>query len=267
MKVLCIILFVVLLINTQEKNESTAIITALNGDIKITKGADKQAVFANILDGLFDGDILEIGQESEATILYRNGKILAIGGLRSFAVMRASSDTMKEGQEIESKMSEEVLTVFAPLFLVGEGNEKIARKPLVRAPEDSLDLVIYEPGNTALSTKRPDVFWGSYPDANWYTVIFQKKGEVIISIATTDTICPYPKQNDELESGKYLLKVIALRNNDVLRTSQRFVTILQDDESKRIKDLTDKITAQTPDKFTVNLLKAMNYTRFFRFAT
>lgn len=238
--------------------EPLAVITHLIGDVRVLCAQDSIMQPAVMLADLFDGDSLVV-RSGEATVLYVTGAIVLIKD--SGAVRITGEPDTARGTGADNILSEDVLFSVSPLFAVPRGSEKIVPKFEVRAPDDTLSppLTIYVPGNTSLSTARPDVIWSCYPAANWYAVVFRSRGEIVINNATTDTLMPFFEQNEDLTPGSYLICVFAFHDKDTLTSQQCLIRILDSAEVEIVKR---KIAALEPirgDEYTEHLLKALVY--------
>jgi len=253
--VMCLLLVIM---GLSFSEESVAVFTSISGEVRLLRAQDSIAYPAVMLDDLFTGDSVSISI-GEATLLYRTGKIITIKD--SSAILITEESDSVRGMSGDADLSEDVRFSLSPLFEVGKGTEKVVPKFVLRAPEDSLmiPLTIYIPGNTSLTTARPDVIWSLYPQANWYAVIFQTRGDIVINNATTDTVMEYIEQNEDLKPGTYLVRVHAFHNKDTLQSQQCFVRIIDSSEVETVKGkitVLDKIQA---DDYTKNLLKALVY--------
>lgn len=225
-------------------------ITALEGDVRIVKRSDGQESLAQLLGVLFDGDSLKTGPGSKATLLYASGKILAINDQTQMEVKGTVPDSIRgEANEGAGAAAGDGSVLFA---FVTE-NEAGTRKLMVRGPEDS--FVIYRPGNTALRNSRPELLWSSCLDAQAYVAVFQKMGDIVMSVITVDTFLAYPQTLNDLEPGSYMLKISAIKGSDTVGTAARFVRILKPDDIESVKTLLKQIAAQKCDPFTLHLLK------------
>jgi len=232
----------------------TAKITALEGDVRIVKRSDGQESMAQLLGVLFDGDSLKTGSGSKATVLYANGKILAINDQAQMEIKGAVPDTIRGKANDGAGATAGDASV---LFAFVTENEAGTRKLMVRGPEDS--FVIYKPGNTALMDSRPELLWSSRPDAQAYVAVFQKMGDIVMSVITVDTFLAYPQTMNDLDPGSYMLKVSAIKGNDTVGSVARFVKILKPEDIEGVKTLLKQIAAQKCDPFTLHLLKAQVY--------
>jgi len=229
-------------------------ITALDGDVRIVKRSDGQETMAQLLGVLFDGDSLKTGAGSKVTVLYANGKILAINDQTRMEIKDAVSDTIRGKSNDGAGATSGDRSV---LFAFVTENEAGTRKLMVRGPEDS--FVIYQPGNTALMDSRPALLWSSCMDAQAYVAVFQKMGDIVMSVITVDTILAYPQTMNDLEPGSYMLKVSAINGSDTVGTVARFVRILKPEDVADVKNLLEQIAAQKCDSFTLFLLKGGVY--------
>ncbi|MEO0096421.1 MAG: hypothetical protein ABIL66_11105, partial [candidate division WOR-3 bacterium] len=132
-------------------------------------------------------------------------------------------------------------------------------KILVRGEEDSLALRVIEPGNTALITNKPDFIWHKFQNAQKYSIVVQKMGNIIWQKTSTDTFLKYPEDVPELAPGSYLLKIFALKGNDTLNSAERFFKILKPEVVSNIITALNNIKTQNPDSFTLNYLSARIY--------
>jgi tetratricopeptide (TPR) repeat protein len=229
-------------------------IMALEGDVRIVKKSDGKESMAQLLGMLFDGDSLKTGTGSSATVLYASGKILAIGDQTQMEIKGAGSDTLR-GKAIEGAGA--TAGDGSVLFAFVTENEAGTRKLMVRGPEDS--FVIYRPGNTVLMDNRPGLLWSSCLDAQAYVAVFQKMGDIVMSVITVDTFLVYPQTMNDLEPGSYMLKISAIKGSDTVGTVARFVRILKPGDIADVKNLLEQIAAQKCDPFTLHLLNAQVY--------
>lgn len=253
--VICLLLIIPCILFSEE---SVAVLTSVSGDVQVICAQDSVAHSASILEDLFVGDSLQVSIGA-ATLLFRTGKIVMIEDSSALCIT-PEQDSVR-GMSGEGSLHEDVRFSLSPLFAVGQGTEKVIPKYVVRAPEDSLPslLTIYNPGNTSLTTPRPDVIWSVYPPANWYAVVFQRKGEVVINNATTDTVMKYFEQNEDLEPGTYLVRVHAFHNKDTLNSQQCFLRIIDSSEVETVKQKISILDQIKADEYTKNLLKALVY--------
>jgi hypothetical protein len=237
---------------------SVAVITSVSGEVSVFRVQDTVVHQVATLDNLFDGDSLQI-ISGEVTLLFNTGKIISLKDSSSLYIT-AETDSVR-GMSGDAGLSEDVRFSLSPLFEVGKGEEKVVPKFVLRAPEDSMVpiLTIYVPGNTSLSTARPDVIWSQYPGANWYAVRFQLKGDVLIDNATTDTVMAYTEQNEDLEPGTYLIRVSAFHNKDTLNSQQCFVRVIDSNEVATVKEKISILDHIQADEYTKKLLKALVY--------
>lgn len=261
MKVISVLFLACLAMFGEEINE-VARITALEGSVKIFRASDKQTANAQILDKLFIGDSLKTDAEAEATILYANGKILLISNSASIEIESIPVDATRgpAGEEPSLSLRDTVVEAPAetsPLFAFISESEKSAIKIGVRGPEDT--FFIYAPGNTSLTNGRPTITWGSYEGAQSYNLLFQKMGNVVMSIITVDTSLIYPETKEELKPGSYLLKISVLKDGDTLTKAERFIKILKPEDVEDINNSIEEIKTQKPDAFTLHFLSAKIY--------
>ncbi len=224
-------------------------ITALDGDVRIVKRSDGRESMAQLLGVLFDGDSLKTGPGSKAAVLYASGKIQAIIEQSQIEIKDAGSDTLRgKANEGASATAGKGSVLFA---FVTE-NESGTRKLMVRGPEDS--FVIYKPGNTALRNSRPELLWSSCMDAQAYVAVFQKMGDIVVSVITADTFLAYPQTMNDLQPGSYMLKVSAVKGSDTIGTAARFVRILKPEDIAAVKIMLEQVAVQKCDSFTLHLL-------------
>jgi hypothetical protein len=238
--------------------EPAAIITNITGDVIVLRAQDSILQPAEILDDLFEGDSLVV-KSGEATVLFETGTIVLIQD--SGAIFITSAVDSVRGAGTDHVLSEDVRFSVSPLFEVGKGSEKIVPKFVVRAPDDTLNipLKIYVPGNTSLSNSRPDVIWSPCPEANWYAVVFQMRGQVIINNATTDTVMPFFEQNEDLAPGSYIINIHAFHDKDTLASEQCFVRILDSAEVETVRQKIGALDEVGADEYTRYMLKAFVY--------
>ncbi|MBN2621516.1 hypothetical protein JXB22_10565 [candidate division WOR-3 bacterium] len=238
--------------------EPPAIITHITGDVGLLRADDSILQPAEMLDDLFEGDSL-IVQGGEATVLFETGTIVLIQD--SGAIFITSVVDSVRGIGTDHVLSEDVRFSVSPLFEVGKGFEKIVPKFVVRAPDDTLavPLTIYVPGNTSLSNSRPDVIWSPHPEANWYAVVFQMRGQVLINNATTDTVMPFFEQNEDLAPGSYMINIHAFHDNDTLTSEQCFVRVLDSVEVETVRQKIAALDEVGVDEYTKHMLKAFVY--------
>ncbi|MCX7995246.1 MAG: hypothetical protein N3A65_05705 [candidate division WOR-3 bacterium] len=230
------------------------VITAIDGDVTIYRSKSKEYISASLKAELFPEDSLITKENSEVTILYFDGKIASFGPNTGVKVASPTGDTLRGIGAVRGQ--EENPPNVSPLFAFAATGEKSGLKILVRAEEDSLALRIIEPGNTALMVNNPFIAWNKFRDANSYSVVIQKMGNIVYHRITPDTILPYPEELPGLEPGSYLLKVIALKGDDTLTTAERFIKILRPEVIMEINTLLSNIQQQNPDSFTLHFLNA-----------
>lgn len=256
-KLISISIFVICELLITDPSTSTAVVTSFAGKVWIRRH-DGSHEEAHILSDLFDGDTVETESESAVTVFHQEGRIFSLGSSSSLAICAIKPFQSHGALAADSPG---IAAEFSFLFEVGTPAEKIAPEMVMQVPEDSMPLRVYKPGNTSLRTPVPDIIWGSYPGANWYRLTLQQMGEVIISIATTDTVWIYSSEHDTLTPGEYLLRVSAQSKEETLNEAERFIKILDEEEATGIMDMIRRISEQEPDDFTRHLLIAHIYER------
>lgn|GEM_PF-1520247 len=255
------LVFIVCLIYVQlsygQEKKPLAVITAIDGDVKICRAINKELVPAGIEQGLFPDDSLITGEGAEVTILYNNGKIVSFGPKTGIKIV-PQSDTIQRGNENQEDSIESPSSI-SPLFAFSATGERTGLKILVRGEEDSLTLKIYEPGNTALITNKPNFVWSKCTNAQSYIVMLQKMGNMIWVRNIQDTMLIYPDDVSELSPGSYLLKILATKDNDTIVSGERFIKILKPEVILEIEGLLKSIQKQNPDSFTLHFLSARIY--------
>lgn len=241
-------------LNAVEDVKSMAIITAIEGDVKIYRTINKEISNAKLEDALFNGDSIITGEDSEVTLFFNNGKIYSFGSNTGVKIAPPAEETQRGGKTPEESL--QTPSVLSSLFAFSATGEKTGLKMLVRGEEDSMNLKIYEPGNTALITNKPDIIWGKYDKADGYTIIIQKMGNLIWQKTTKDTFLNYPEDVPELSPGAYLLKLIATKDNNQLITAERFIKILKPEVIAELNLALNDIIQQKPDSFTLHFLSA-----------
>ncbi len=234
-----------------------AVITSLQGDVKIYHNNNKGCTNAVLEEELFLNDSLITYENSEVTILYSDGKIASFGPNTGIKIS-PSIDTIQRGNENQEEPGRNSSTL-SPLFAFSAAGERTGIKILVRGEEDSLALKIYEPGNTALGNNKPDMIWRRFPNAQSYNIILQRLGNIIWQKTSTDTFLKYPEDAPELAPGTYLLKVVAIKGNDTLNSAERFFKVLKSETFFDIINAIDNIKRQNPDSFTLHYLSARIY--------
>lgn len=261
MKYLTVLLISIFLINIEEKVEVTAVITALEGNVKIFRGKTGEVVTAQLLYGFFEGDSLKTEADGKATVFYNDGKIVTINENYNNEITAIPFDTITRQTKDIKKVSLRTRSIISSLFVFVSEDKKASYKLGVREEEDSFSVAIYTPGNTALTEGKPNILWRSYPGAQFYTVLIQMKDTAVMSVTTVDTFSSYLKTKEELtlSPGSYCLKVSALKDADVLNSAKRFFKILDPEEVDRINNAIADIKAQNSDAFTLHLLNAKVY--------
>lgn len=239
----------------QDGMKAAALFTALDGEVTVLRPPATGPAPAQILGELFPGDSLKTGADGSATILYQDGKIVTIGNNSRAAI--SPSDSVRGGRS-----GEEGDNAHDPgrlVALIAE-SEKIAANLAVRGEEDSLALVVYEPGNTALLTGKPRFVWSLFPGAQSYRIKIQRMGSDIWSVITVDTLLPYPENKPELAAGTYLVRIAALTiENDTLGMTDRTIRILTPEDTDTVQYSIRLLREQRPDTFTFHLLAAKIY--------
>ncbi|MEO0161218.1 MAG: hypothetical protein ABIL74_02990 [candidate division WOR-3 bacterium] len=241
-------------LNSGDTLQPVAIVTAIEGDVKIHKGEGKEVCKAELESAIFIGDSLATGENSEITIFYNNGKITSLGPKTGMKISMPR-DTTHRGDE-DQEGGEVAPSVISSLFAFSATGERTGVKILVRGDEDSLALKVIEPGNTALITNKPDFIWHKFQNAQKYSIVVQKMGNIIWQKTSTDTFLKYPEDAPELGPGSYLLKIFALKANDTLSSTERFFKILKPEVVSNIITALNNIKTQNPDSFTLNYLSA-----------
>jgi hypothetical protein len=242
----------------QDVPKAAALCTALDGEATLIRHSAQGLKRAQILDELFPGDSLRTGPNGSATILYNDGKIITINADAGIAITEPAPDSVR-GNLTEAKGDRNAGNPGPLVALIAEG-EKIAANLVVRGAEDTLAIAIYEPGNTALLEGKPRVAWGSFGGAQSYLIKIQRMGNDVWSAITVDTVLPYPANKPELEPGSYLLRVIALTNeNDTLNLTDRSIRVLKPEDAEAVRNSLAWIRGQQPDSFTLHLLNAEIY--------
>ncbi len=234
-----------------------AVITAIEGNVKIYRYTNNEYANATLEQGLFTNDSLITAENSEITLLYNNGKLASFGQNMRFQILPAVDETQRGLEEQDE--SGDRNTGLSHLFAFSATGERAGLKILVRGEEDSLALKVYEPGNTALVSNKPDVIWSRFNKANLYVVIVQRMGEVIWQKTLADTFLKYPEDVSELMPGSYLLKILAIKGNDTLNSAERFIKVLKPDAVTNLFIAIDNIKKQNPDTFTLHYLSALLY--------
>ena len=234
--------------------KAAALITAVEGEVSVVRPPAPNP--AQILGELFPGDSLKTGAYGAATILYQDGKIVTIRNNSSVAI--APPDSVRGGRS-EVDMDPAPNKPGHLVALIAEG-EKIAANLAVRGKDDSLALVLYEPGNTALLAGKPRFVWSLFPDAQSYRVKIQRMGSDVWNVLTVDTLLPYPENKSELEAGTYLVRIAALTtDNETLGVTDRTIRILSSEYADTIMGSIRQVREQKPDSFTFHLLAAKIY--------
>ncbi len=246
--------------NIVDETKAVAIVTAIEGDVRIFRVSTMEIVAANLEHGLFVGDSVITGSGSGVTMLYNNGKISAIGSETGVKITEVPGDTTDRGKSVLESNTPEVTTTLSPLFAFSSTGEKVGMKILVRGEEDSTALVVYAPGNTALIEGKPDFVWGRFRNARSYIVTIQRMGNIIWEKLTPDTVMLYPKEEPELVPGTYLFKITALgESKDTLISAERIIKILKSESKEEIVNALNYIISQNPDSFTLHFLSARIY--------
>ncbi|HEC79284.1 MAG TPA: hypothetical protein ENI34_09135 [candidate division WOR-3 bacterium] len=254
----CLILY--LQNEVEEGIKAVAVITAVKGDVKIHRAGEKEFIPAHLEDGLFAGDSLRTDTDGQVTILYCNsGKLLSLTKGESIKIEVSPADTVVRGAPDETGLGQETKSILSPLFVFNAEGEKSGLKVLVRGEEDTLNIVVYKPGNSTLLTGRPDIVWSEFPDVQSYIVQLMKMGDVVWCRTTIDTILTYPEDEAELKPGFYFLKIAAIKDNDTVSTAERHIKVLSSDVINELHDILNNIKSQSPDPFTVHFLSAKIY--------
>jgi tetratricopeptide (TPR) repeat protein len=258
MRYLFLIFYLITALAGQDVPKAAALCTALDGEVTVIRHSAQGLKRTQILDELFPGDSLRTGSNGSATILYNDGKIITINAGLGIAITQPAPDSVR-GDRGAEEGGTAVNNPGQLVALIAEG-EKIAANLVVRGAEDTLAIAIYEPGNTALLEGKPRIAWGSYGGAQSYLIKIQRMGSDIWSVITVDTALPYPANKPELEPGSYLLRVIALTNeNDTLNLTDRSIRVLKPEDAEAVRNSLARIQEQKPDSFTLHLLNAEVY--------
>lgn len=237
-----------------------AVLTSLSGDVSIIRAQDSIATAARVMDHLFDGDSV-IAYDGQATVFFLTGKFTVIPHHTSRLLTLLEADTARVSGT-EHAVIDVDMNIFHRLFVIDNITENAVLGKIPLAVDDTLELIIHAPGNTALRTNRPDVVWSCFPGANWYAVTIEQRGRVVTNIAITDTFVSYPQQHDSLAAGSYVLRVCALHNNDSLCSEERFFQVLTSDVIAKIEKHLDKIVHTCPEAYTARLLTALIYEKY-----
>lgn len=230
---------------------SPAVLTSLDGDVRIIREGDSTAVAATPGDHLFEGDSIFAGN-GRATVLFLTG---AFSVVRKDTMLVRVLDADTAGRTVLS--SDEMKSI--RLLFHREQGPAVPDIVHAASSQDTCGLTIYAPGRTALFTHRPDVLWGSVQGANWYAVTISHAGVLITDIATTDTFVYYPDEYDSLPSGTFILRVCALHNNDSLCRREQTFRILTAAQSEALDRSIGAVTRMCPDAYTSCLLTAIIY--------
>lgn len=234
---------------------SAAMITALSGDVQIVR-VPAPPVRAQLLAALYAGDTLRAGPESQATILYSNGRIVCVNPSTAIPIEAPTEEVRGGSPDETAGLSGSVGRVFA---FIAE-SEKTTANLTVRGPEDSLALSIYEPGNTSLLDSTPRIIWGLYPSAQTYHIKIQRQGTDLVNIITVDTAVAYPIGRSALTPGRYLLRVMACGTvGETLSVTDRVFAVMYPDIADSITRALTAVQDQHPDQFTGHLLAAKIY--------
>ncbi|MEO0124265.1 MAG: hypothetical protein ABIL69_09735 [candidate division WOR-3 bacterium] len=244
-------------LNNTESAQPIAILTFVEGEVKIYRTRGKEIFKAELESAIFSEDSIITGENSEVTIFYNNGKIVSLGPKTGMKISMPIDTTQRGGEDQEG--GGVTPSVISTLFAFSAAGERTGVKILVRGDEDSLALKVIEPGNTALITNKPDFIWHKFQNAQKYSIVVQKMGNIIWQKTSTDTFLKYPEDVPELAPGSYLLKIFALKGNDTLNSAERFFKILKPEVVSNIITALNNIKTQNPDSFTLNYLSARIY--------
>ena len=238
-----------------ESPASAAMLTSMSGDVQIVRGSSAP-VRAKVLDALFPGDTLRAGPDAGATIIYSNGRIIGVSPSTMTPIESPAEEVRGSAQDGTVNTPGRAGRVFA--FLAE--SEKTTANLTVRGPEDSMALLIYEPGNTSLLDSMPRIVWGLYPSAQTYHIKVQRQGVDEISIITVDTVAAYPIGHRALAPGRYLLRIMACgTTGETLSVTDRVFNVLYADLADSIDQAMAAVRDQRPDPFTGHLLVAKIY--------
>jgi hypothetical protein len=260
-----ILLSVFLISDASEQVTAPAFITAVRGDTRIVRKQNAQVIPAVLDAGLFMGDSLKTSPGSEATVVYNNGKILSISNGAAIEVSGPPADSATRGGPDAGPGAPGYFDAGAgqaaasALFKFNASGERIALITGVRGPEDSANIVVYAPGNTALVCARPDFAWSRHAAADSYTVVCQRSGIPVWRFTTRDTSMQYPATQEDLVPGSYLLKIVILQDNDTVNAVERFFKVLKPEKIAMVNEALDNIKEQGPDPFTLHFLSAKIY--------
>ncbi|MEO0184406.1 MAG: hypothetical protein ABIL22_01540 [candidate division WOR-3 bacterium] len=257
LKLSCLFVVLFVILSFSEENAPVAVITAIEGDVRICRYVSGECTTAVLESQIFLSDSLITSENSEVTVIYSDGKLASFGSNTGVKIVPPAG-TIQRGDKTDEK-TDEITSVLSPLFAFSAAGERTGVKILVRGEEDSLSLKIYQPGNTALSINKPDIIWSKFANELSYDIIIQKMGSVIWQKTSTDTFLKYPEDIPELAPGSYLLKVIALKGNDTLNSAERFFKVLKFEIVSEIEKALESIKKQNPDSFTLHFLSARIY--------
>lgn len=234
---------------------SCAMITSLSGDVQIYRPS-AAAIPARLLDALFHGDTLRCGPDGKATVLYSSGRIVAVSPATVAAIESPPDGSRGDAPDETAGSAGRAGRVFA---LLAE-SERATANLTVRGPEDTLALLVYEPGNTSLLDSMPRIVWGLYPGARTYQVKVQRQGQDVLNIISVDTAAAYPEGRAGLAPGRYLMRITACGPaGETLSVVDRVFSVMHSGPADSVRLALAAVRDQKPDPFTGHLLAALIY--------
>lgn len=239
----------------EQSTDPVAILTSINGGVMVVRANKNLPCQAVLLDYLYNADTLVVADTSSATIFFKDGTLQKIPSNQSIVINVNQPDTADITIK-ESIIPSEIPALFNELCsLKGIYDGMVSKKE--NRSEDTLNCIIHYPGNTALIDARPRVIWSKYPGANWYTMRVRQGSDILLSIATTDTIFSFPENDEDMQPGSYKLQLLAVHNSDTLCKTVRSFSILDSLSIHKIHVAIENINRQEIDDFTFHLLKAV----------
>jgi hypothetical protein len=172
-----------------------AVLTRVQGDVRLQQAAASQVVQASFGDYLWQGDVIMTGQEAQAEAVCSDGIAIQVD----------------PDQEATVTCGETPDPTYQRVILHTHGGQ-IETLPATRlAPPAYGDLpVIWRPRNTRIAHQRPTIRWAAVEHATGYKVVVRSPGGDLWQVTTEDTELPYPETQPALEHGNsYIVQVIA----------------------------------------------------------
>jgi len=190
-------------------SDPIAIISSVDGTVEIQRREKQEWIKARLGEPLFEGDLLQTQDHSNASLLFSSGAVVTVQSKRRITLNLRDSE--KTGKTLINHLSKDVIEGIGGIFSLQKKKETLTAIPGIRKkdPEEAGVLILY-PRNSLILTSKPDFRWKTKGKTSSFAVSLSLKGMKgrLWNFSTDQTEIPYPADQKPLERGQtYFVKV------------------------------------------------------------